>query len=280
MIRRPPRSTLFPYTTLFRSLQELSRQLEGDRASGAVARNDIGTVGPKGANLAGKVVGQLLDAREGLALTIDTRRVQPEERLIVPQLPRQETVAEHVAIVPGHAENGNLFSAGLEWYDGPLLVGERLRRTEEFHDIALALPQPLAQLGSQHAGGGSAPQLVAVRPDLNVAATQFLEKGRYDHSANSSRSVASLIGACVFATQDSPSMTSAKPATVGRSKRLRSGRSTPKTSRTRDTALIATNDCPPRTKQSSLMPMFSTTSSSRQMAASAFSVSVRGPTKS
>src|SRR5687767_15702729 len=25
MIRRPPRSTLFPYTTLFRSLQELSR---------------------------------------------------------------------------------------------------------------------------------------------------------------------------------------------------------------------------------------------------------------
>src|SRR5260370_5958091 len=27
MIRRPPRSTLFPYTTLFRSLQEFSRTL-------------------------------------------------------------------------------------------------------------------------------------------------------------------------------------------------------------------------------------------------------------
>src|SRR5260370_19664004 len=27
MIRRPPRSTLFPYTTLFRSLEEVSRQL-------------------------------------------------------------------------------------------------------------------------------------------------------------------------------------------------------------------------------------------------------------
>src|SRR2546425_7167759 len=26
MIRRPPRSTLFPYTTLFRSLRELARQ--------------------------------------------------------------------------------------------------------------------------------------------------------------------------------------------------------------------------------------------------------------
>src|SRR2546430_8566224 len=28
MIRRPPRSTLFPYTTLFRSSQELERQLQ------------------------------------------------------------------------------------------------------------------------------------------------------------------------------------------------------------------------------------------------------------
>src|SRR5687767_15566924 len=29
MIRRPPRSTLFPYTTLFRSLLELAAQREG-----------------------------------------------------------------------------------------------------------------------------------------------------------------------------------------------------------------------------------------------------------
>src|SRR3712207_7722303 len=34
MIRRPPRSTLFPYTTLFRSLEKLSRHL----SSGAPAR--------------------------------------------------------------------------------------------------------------------------------------------------------------------------------------------------------------------------------------------------
>src|SRR2546430_6071161 len=32
MIRRPPRSTLFPYTTLFRSLQALARELQGIRA--------------------------------------------------------------------------------------------------------------------------------------------------------------------------------------------------------------------------------------------------------
>src|SRR2546422_6751306 len=30
MIRRPPRSTLFPYTTLFRSVQLLSDYLDGD----------------------------------------------------------------------------------------------------------------------------------------------------------------------------------------------------------------------------------------------------------
>src|SRR3712207_8668537 len=29
MIRRPPRSTLFPYTTLFRSASEVARELEG-----------------------------------------------------------------------------------------------------------------------------------------------------------------------------------------------------------------------------------------------------------
>src|SRR5256885_11507931 len=40
MIRRPPRSTLFPYTTLFRSVlcHELLEQLRGDARM--VARND------------------------------------------------------------------------------------------------------------------------------------------------------------------------------------------------------------------------------------------------
>src|SRR2546430_10165110 len=31
MIRRPPRSTLFPYTTLFRSIQDICREVEVDR---------------------------------------------------------------------------------------------------------------------------------------------------------------------------------------------------------------------------------------------------------
>src|SRR3712207_9019943 len=36
MIRRPPRSTLFPYTTLFRSLQPRDRVLEVPREQGRV----------------------------------------------------------------------------------------------------------------------------------------------------------------------------------------------------------------------------------------------------
>src|SRR2546426_4923799 len=38
MIRRPPRSTLFPYTTLFRSTQARG-ELHGDGAGGPASRN-------------------------------------------------------------------------------------------------------------------------------------------------------------------------------------------------------------------------------------------------
>src|SRR5689334_24806908 len=38
MIRRPPRSTLFPYTTLFRSLKELANPKIGDNADAPIWR--------------------------------------------------------------------------------------------------------------------------------------------------------------------------------------------------------------------------------------------------
>src|SRR2546422_1482983 len=38
MIRRPPRSTLFPYTTLFRSRRAVPRRGVGDRAQGRARR--------------------------------------------------------------------------------------------------------------------------------------------------------------------------------------------------------------------------------------------------
>jgi len=64
-------------------LQELSRQLESDRAAGAVAGNHVRTVGPECEDLRRKVRGQVLNARDGLALAIETGGLQPEERLIV-----------------------------------------------------------------------------------------------------------------------------------------------------------------------------------------------------
>src|SRR3712207_6925823 len=49
MIRRPPRSTLFPYTTLFRSLQ---RPAEGEELPGVVAdHRPSGETGEQGAAL-------------------------------------------------------------------------------------------------------------------------------------------------------------------------------------------------------------------------------------
>src|SRR2546428_2104157 len=45
MIRRPPRSTLFPYTTLFRSHHHRVARFEFDILQGAVAQDDIVVAG-------------------------------------------------------------------------------------------------------------------------------------------------------------------------------------------------------------------------------------------
>src|SRR5258705_9484254 len=44
MIRRPPRSTLFPYTTLFRSQFTSSRPQRGPRAGGSAMQPSDGTL--------------------------------------------------------------------------------------------------------------------------------------------------------------------------------------------------------------------------------------------
>src|SRR5258708_12322157 len=41
MIRRPPRSTLFPYTTLFRSLQAAAREWDAALQADATTRKEI-----------------------------------------------------------------------------------------------------------------------------------------------------------------------------------------------------------------------------------------------
>src|SRR5690348_17635913 len=61
MIRRPPRSTLFPYTTLFRS------QRDGDADGDLLAQQDFALVGPGGVEI--RMLFERLDHRldhEGL----------------------------------------------------------------------------------------------------------------------------------------------------------------------------------------------------------------------
>src|SRR5260370_28209318 len=52
MIRRPPRSTLFPYTTLFRSVQLLLGQRRAPALPYALRREDLHEVGALGFPLA------------------------------------------------------------------------------------------------------------------------------------------------------------------------------------------------------------------------------------
>src|SRR5256885_7219418 len=48
MIRRPPRSTLFPYTTLFRSERQVVERFQGFAAAVAFPQNDGATYGRHG----------------------------------------------------------------------------------------------------------------------------------------------------------------------------------------------------------------------------------------
>src|SRR5256885_15037674 len=73
MIRRPPRSTLFPYTTLFRSLREAGVATDADaRAgtgeSGGRNRGESRLLGLKQRRDVGhRFVGRRLDNRDGVA---------------------------------------------------------------------------------------------------------------------------------------------------------------------------------------------------------------------
>src|SRR2546422_9109282 len=81
MIRRPPRSTLFPYTTLFRSLEISKPIFPGDpaRATAARARGSLG-----GPPLLGRfpgphpsVVGEWLAARAHDTIPVGGRGFRP-----------------------------------------------------------------------------------------------------------------------------------------------------------------------------------------------------------
>src|SRR3712207_8424121 len=60
MIRRPPRSTLFPYTTLFRSLRPLEEHVAAVRQRAVDEERRVGDVRPQALRIALVAVGDLL----------------------------------------------------------------------------------------------------------------------------------------------------------------------------------------------------------------------------
>src|SRR2546422_8782027 len=83
MIRRPPRSTLFPYTTLFRSLPELAAILRGDRVTTILVSHDRGEA-------------QALADR--VAVLMRGRILQLDETARVFHAPASEEVARFVGV--------------------------------------------------------------------------------------------------------------------------------------------------------------------------------------
>src|SRR2546430_11348383 len=101
MIRRPPRSTLFPYTTLFRSAGEL--EAEGARAASgwrAFPRGDeLGRLARRG--------GRAMD--DGLALAVERRseehtsELQSQSNLVCRLLLEKKNKPLHFALTDGHS---------------------------------------------------------------------------------------------------------------------------------------------------------------------------------
>src|SRR3712207_7221208 len=75
MIRRPPRSTLFPYTTLFRSLAAVDLTAPLARSDDAVPQENRSSTTDAAAELAAAVTRQLIASKqEKLVLVGNSRR--------------------------------------------------------------------------------------------------------------------------------------------------------------------------------------------------------------
>src|SRR3712207_8153100 len=97
MIRRPPRSTLFPYTTLFRSLGGDEHVVEDDEALGVVVAPRDGEVTQVG--VAGGVGGVGDLHPEGVRSEEHTSELQPRQYLVCRLLPeKKKLVCTDVAV--------------------------------------------------------------------------------------------------------------------------------------------------------------------------------------
>src|SRR5258708_31001914 len=94
MIRRPPRSTVFPYTTLFRSLAALRGQLPGvlspdDRMAWSRSVQRLTGAGVE------RALAERYAALEGLYAVLDVTEAAPAQKK-----PPEPIPAAHLALVP------------------------------------------------------------------------------------------------------------------------------------------------------------------------------------
>src|SRR5437764_13860119 len=82
------------------------------------------------ADLRCEVRREVLDARERLAPAVETRRLQPEERLVLAQVLHERAVTEDIAVMSRHAKHRSACSMGLQRYDRALLLSQLLGRAQ------------------------------------------------------------------------------------------------------------------------------------------------------
>src|SRR2546430_17666772 len=99
MIRRPPRSTLFPYTTLFRSLQ--CAEEKRPRADGRIEHGDAAEIGPRIGRVA--VVQPALCGQWGETEAVDEDRGQTGAHDLAHQGCRREEAAARASLGGVHA---------------------------------------------------------------------------------------------------------------------------------------------------------------------------------
>src|SRR6266849_6597739 len=162
-----------------------------------------------------------------------------------------------------HGENWWSAPLGLDRHDRGRTALQRLRLPQEGHDLLLLAGQRLPQPCVERTDWSTAFELCVLDQQPDFPGTKRREKrGSIRHRSNSSRAPEEDLEANRWFVSTSMSIASESSAIVGRSNKVAS-----------PTAVI---DCPPRSKKSSRTPIPSTPSSSLQIAATAFSVSVWG----
>src|SRR5436305_1595512 len=146
-------------------------------------------------------------------------------------------------------------------------------------DVGAAQP-----VGGEHRRGGPHEQLALCRTvEVRERLARPLDGPGFrpqistsSRASTGSPSVASPGALTAPCAQRATSMLSARPATVGSSKKACSGTSSWKASRKREASWVVSSEWPPRSKKLSWMPTCSTWSRSRQIRTKASSVGVRG----